>query len=220
MQIRPFSKMEKVQSYLTLDEDDLLSDLSSGDLEMLLSLLLGKVHESEVRVSTEKDEIMRLETEIAQYVTERENCLSLAAQIVHLHPVLEEEFKTREQLQTVAAELKRLKKDIAQDTSEQPDAAKLEQLIAESETMITSLHQKQRMVKSERVHLTKVLETTQNTLSEAQAESHAADQELLRLQKECTEQANVKSLGDNEADRQLDACIRQLGVLNLLARKK
>lgn len=49
-------------------------------------------------------------------VTERENCLSLAAQIVHLHPVLEEEFKTREQLQTVAAELKRLKKDIAQDT--------------------------------------------------------------------------------------------------------
>ncbi|XP_053899206.1 uncharacterized protein LOC128845040 isoform X2 [Malaclemys terrapin pileata] len=167
------SKMEKVQSYLTLDEDDLLSDLSSGDLEMLLSFLVGKVHEIEVRVSTEKDEIMRLETERAQYVTERDNCLSLAAQIVHLHPVLEEEFKTREQLQVVAAELKRLKKDIAQDTSEQPDAAKLEQLIAESETMITSLHQKQRMFKSEKIHLTKVLETTQNTLSEAQAESHA-----------------------------------------------
>ncbi|KAM9123381.1 uncharacterized protein ACDP82_013480 isoform 3-T3 [Pangshura tecta] len=169
MQIRPCAhlhvmidssarvKMEKVQSYLTLDEDDLLSDLSSGDLEMLLSFLVGKVHEIEVRVSTEKDEIMRLETEIAQYIAERDNCLSLAAQIVHLHPVLEEEFKTREQLQAVASELERLKKDIAQDTSEQPDAAKLGQLIAESETMITSLHQKQHMFKSEKIHLTKLI---------------------------------------------------------------
>ncbi|XP_067426151.1 uncharacterized protein [Emydura macquarii macquarii] len=203
-----------------MDEDDLLLDLSSGDLEILLPFLVGKVHEIEVKVSTEKEEIIKLETEIAQYITERDNCLSQAAQIVHLHPVLEEEFKTREQLQAVASELKRLKKDIAEDASEQPDVAKLEQMITESETMISSLHQKQRMLKSEKVHLIKILETTQNALSEAQAESHAADQELLRLQMECAEQANVKSLGDNEADRQLDACIRQLGVLNLFRRKK
>ncbi|XP_074857482.1 uncharacterized protein LOC142016917 isoform X3 [Carettochelys insculpta] len=212
--------MEQIHSFLMMDEDDLLSDLSNGDLEMLLSFLVGKVHESEVRVSTEKDELMRLETEIAQYVTERDNCLSLAAEIVNLHPLLEEEFKTREQLEAVASELKRLKKDIAQDTSEQSDATQLEQFIAESETVIASLHQKERMLKSEKVHLTKVLETIQKALSEAQAESHAADQELVRLQKECAEQANVKSLRDNETDRQLDACIRQLGVLSLLTEKK
>lgn len=214
------SEMEKVQSYLTRDEDDLLSDLSSADLEMLLSFLVGKVHESEVKVSTEKDEIMRLETEIAQYATERDSCLPLVAQIVHLHPLLEEEHKTREQLQAVASELKRLKKDIAQDTSEQSDATTLEQLIAESETRIASLHQKERMFKSEKAHLTKVLESTQKALSEAQTESHAADQELLCLQKDCAGQANVKSLEDTEADRQLDACVRQLGVLNLLPKKK
>ncbi|KYO18251.1 hypothetical protein Y1Q_0011801 [Alligator mississippiensis] len=76
--------------------------------------------------------------------------------------------------------------------SEQADMVAFEQLMAELESTIAALCWEECMLKQEREDLIQLLETTQKALSKAPAESRAAEEELLDLQKESAEEGIVK----------------------------
>ncbi|KAM4626801.1 uncharacterized protein O3C94_019782 [Discoglossus pictus] len=202
--------MDTLEKCLTGHEDDLFT-FSAPELEEFVQILSDKVQADKEQLEKLNRDIVTLEAVTAERNSEKEFYVSLMAKTVDLESVLSAEAKTQEQLLTVTQELDRLV-ELVNSRGAAGDLG-LEKLEADSDTVIASFDQKEKQLREEREQLGELLQKTQAALTDAQLKKHRADEELLTLQQQL---GSSKCKRQSEADKLLEACIKDMGLLNIL----
>ncbi|KAM4697924.1 uncharacterized protein WCC33_013545 [Rhinophrynus dorsalis] len=211
------SDMDALEHFLTEDEGNLSFD-NISELEKFVQLLSDKVKADEEQLRKMKAEMQNLEIETAERSSKRDVYLSLMAQTVDLNEALSEEAKTQEELRAVSHELARLTEASEADSSEALGGHRLEKLEMDTSAAITSYQQKENQLLQEREDLKTSLQSAQAALAKAQQEEQRADEELLALQEESS--SLIRCPLQSEADRLLDTCIKEIGLLRILPGKE
>ncbi|XP_053554088.1 uncharacterized protein LOC128645261 isoform X2 [Bombina bombina] len=198
-------KMDVLENFLTGHEDDLLS-FTSSELEKCVRLLSDKVQAEKDHLEQVKSEVLNLQREATES-SEREKFVSLLTETGDLDSVLSEEAKTWEELHAASLELERM--------TNLPESSEADITMGKPD-LIPSTHQKEKQLLSEREKLWEILQKTQAALAKAQMEKERVDDELLALQKQSSGLASSRSQTQNETDRLLEACIKDMGLLRVL----
>nr|XP_014348935.1 PREDICTED: uncharacterized protein LOC102354623 [Latimeria chalumnae] len=205
--------METLEQFISKreDADAFLHDLNKQELKKLVKDLANDVHHKKEKLSVVQRQIQTFQSDMEKRVTEKEGWVLLAAQIVDLEPALRKEQETMQRLCVQTQELQRHCQNSS--GSRDQDDSELEE---EWEGKLASLHQEKTLLQEKKDHLTRELETTQDTLSETQLKNRSAEEDLLRLQKETSDADSGRFLQREEADRLLDKYVQQLGLLETI----
>lgn len=211
--------MDVLEQILTGDEECQFS-VCTAELEAMVKLLTDEVELERCRLRRNQAELLSLETETSQRSSERDLYLSQTALTVNLSQRLVEEAETKERLERVSQELNKINKTPDTGSSETSAADMLEKLEADTENAIASLKQKEDQLLQQKEKLLESMAMANNALSEGQLKEKRAQEELCDALRVYSDQGSSRCQQKSEADALLDACVKEMGLLQLLNSRK
>ncbi|CAH2305165.1 Hypothetical predicted protein [Pelobates cultripes] len=206
--------MEALEQFLSGDEESQFS-VTTAKLETLMQLLCDEVETERVLLRRNQAELTELEADTLKRSSERESFVSRMAQTINLRELLEEEAETKRQLDRILQELEILHKGSDTGSSEAAAEDILEKLEVNTDNAIASLTEKETHLLQQKEQLLKLMETTQKALAECKLKEQKAQEKLCEAV-----QGSSKCSQQREADRLLDTCIKEMGLLHILSNKK
>lgn len=203
--------MDLLEQFLAGDEESLCS-FSMGDLEQIVHVLSNEVQSHREQLHKTKTEVENLEAETAERSLSREVFVSRLAQTVDLQEALEEEEKTRQQLQAATHEIERLS-----DVRSADSCDAWETRLKEVEDLLSTCCQEEKGLLGEVEILKTSLEKSQTALGQTTAEHQTVETKLLALRNRLATQSRP---AHGEAAQVLSACIQEMGLINIIAAKR